>query len=164
MLEAEKLLSWAERHTLSIKADHISGLTNVRADWLSRENLDPEEWRLHSLIFLEITQIFGHPLVDLFATVQNTQLPRFYSRFPNAGAEGCDALRCLWPPAFPPLPLIPKVIRKLLKERVEILLVAPLWLRRAWYADLVSLSISQPWTIPQHKIALSQGVIAHPEH
>lgn len=65
--------------------------------------------------------------------------------------------------AFPPFLLILKVIRKLLKKRAEILLVAPLWPCRAWFTDFVSLSISQPWTIPLHKVALIQGVIAHPE-
>lgn len=166
-IEGEKLLNWVEHHTLSLRADHISGQASVHTDWLSREWLDPAEWHLHPRVFREIVQRFGRPLMDLFAMPQNTQLPRYCSCFPSAGVEGSDTLCCLSPPsllyAFLPFPLIPKVIRKLLKEQVKILLIAPLWPHRAWYADMVSLFVSPPWTIPQHKVSLSWGVIAHPE-
>lgn len=51
-----------------------------------------------------------------------------------------DALRSQWTPdllyAFPPIPLIPKVIRKLLHEQVKIVLLASHWPRRSWFADL----------------------------
>lgn len=149
----------------SLTADHISGQSNIWANWLSREQLDLAEWRLHPDIFREITLWYGRPLVDFFATPQNTQFPRFFSRYRSPGAEGCNALRCPWPPsllyAFSPLPLILLVIWKLLDERTELLLGAPRWPRRSWYADLVGLSVSPPWTLPQHKTTLSQGVIAH---
>lgn len=43
MLESERLFVWVERHLLSIRADHISGKANTRADWLSRETIDQAE-------------------------------------------------------------------------------------------------------------------------
>lgn len=90
------------------------------------------EWSLHPLLFKELTTHFGIPSVDLFASRDNNQTPRFYSRFPTPGAETVDALRSPWPPslllyAFPPLPLISRVIRKLLEERVELIFLAPHW-------------------------------------
>lgn len=91
---------------------------------------------------------FGTPSVDLFASGDNHQLPRFFIRFPTPGAEAVDALRSPWPPglllyAFPPLPLIPRVIRKLLEEQTELILLAPHWPRCLWFADLMSLSMAQ---------------------
>lgn len=133
----------------------------MQADWLSRERLDPAEWRLHPDNFRDIVLRFGRPLVDLFATPQNAHLPGFYTRFQCTGAEGCNALRCRWPPGllyvFPPIPLIPQVIQKLIVEQAEILLIAPLWPRRPWYVDLVGLSVSPPWTIPLQQSLSARG-------
>lgn len=49
MEESNKLLIWAEKHTLSLTAEHISGTANLQADWLSRQQIDHAEWRLHPL-------------------------------------------------------------------------------------------------------------------
>lgn len=94
MFEAELLLNWAERYTLSMKADHISGVANVRADWLSRETIDPVEWQLHPLLFCELSLRFGTPVLDLFTSHKNAQLPRFVSRYPDPLAENYNALPC----------------------------------------------------------------------
>lgn len=167
MLETEKLFRWAERHLLSIKADHTSGVANVCADWLSREQIDPAKWQLHPRIFREIASRFGAPVLDLFATYRNAQLPHFISRFPHPLAEDYNALRCRWPQgllyAFLPIPLIPRVIRKLLVERAKLILVAPNWPRRPWFADLMELSVVPPWVIPPDQVSLCQGVICYPE-
>lgn len=40
MEEATQLLIWVEHHVLSLTAEHISGPSNIRADWLSRQRLD----------------------------------------------------------------------------------------------------------------------------
>lgn len=114
MLEARRLGCWAERHLLSISVEHIAGVDNVRAYWLSCTKMDNAERQLLLDIFQVIVELFGQPKIDLFATSLNTQLPHFYSRFPLQAAEAVDALHCPWPQgllyAFPPLPLIPRVI------------------------------------------------------
>ncbi|XP_032092319.1 LOW QUALITY PROTEIN: extracellular calcium-sensing receptor-like [Thamnophis elegans] len=79
--EALRLGHWAERHLQSIRAEHISGMENQQADWLSKETVDNGEWQLHPSIFRQICERFGHPTVDFFATPQNAQLPEFISRF-----------------------------------------------------------------------------------
>lgn len=67
--------------------------------------------------------------MDIFATLAKAHLLRFYTRFLASGVEGVDALKSPWPLgllyAFPPLPLFPRVIRKALAKRMEILLLAP---------------------------------------
>uniref|UniRef100_A0A2D4KIK5 Reverse transcriptase RNase H-like domain-containing protein n=1 Tax=Micrurus paraensis TaxID=1970185 RepID=A0A2D4KIK5_9SAUR len=161
------MFHWVERHVASIRAEHISGDTNTKADWLSRAVIDQGEWQMHPHIFQEIVHRFGTPQVDLFATPQNSQLPRFYSRYNTPGAEGVNALRGRWPQellyAFPPLPLIPQVIRKLIEEQAEVVLLTPFWPRRQWFADLRELSVAAPWRIPEDRIQLLQGPIQHPD-
>ncbi|XP_013919299.1 PREDICTED: uncharacterized protein LOC106546851 [Thamnophis sirtalis] len=56
-----------------------------------------------------------------------------------------------------------KVIKKILLEGAEMLLVAPHWPRRSWFADLVDLSATKCWCIPQEQISLSQRAIQHPD-
>ncbi|XP_058029019.1 uncharacterized protein LOC131193143 [Ahaetulla prasina] len=145
MAEAERLMHWAEKHTLSVKMEYISGASSIKADWLSRARLDRSEWRLHPLLFQELSQRFEVPILDLFASLENTQLPRYFSRFRVPGAENYNALRCHWPRGllymFPLISLIPRVLRMLLTERAELLLVAPHWPHWSWFADLVSLCI-----------------------
>lgn len=65
--------------------------------------------------------------------------------------------------ASPPLPLILAIIRKVLLEGAEMVLVAPHWPRRPWFADLVSLSVTRPWRIPPDRVSLSQGPVQHPD-
>lgn len=131
MDESSRLLTWVERHVISLTAQRISGAINVRADWLSRTQIDHSEWYLHPAVFHELSHRFGHPILDLFPHPNNTQLPHFFSRFSCPDAEGVDALGIPWPSgllyAFPPLLLILRLIRKILAERADILLVAAHW-------------------------------------
>ncbi|XP_034258760.1 uncharacterized protein LOC117655422 [Pantherophis guttatus] len=168
MREASRLFRWAESHLASIHTSHISGSANVQADALSRSVVDQTEWSLDPLLFQDIVHRFGLPAVDLFASESNHQLPRFYTRFPVPGAEAVDALISPWPCglllyAFPPLPLISRVIRKLLQEQAELILLAPFWPRQPWFADLMALSVAPHWQIPADKISLWQGCLAHPD-
>nr|XP_056713104.1 RNA-binding protein 33 [Euleptes europaea] len=132
--EAVKLFRWAQFKVLSIRAEHIKGALNVEADWLSRQQVNEGEWSLDQDSFRLITQKFGLPEVDLFTSSDNSKLPRFFSRFFHPDAERIDALLSPWPRtllyAFPPLPIIPKVLRKIQMEKANVLLVAPFWPRR----------------------------------
>lgn len=59
MEEVRLLCRWAEHNVSSIRAEHIAGVDNVRADWLSRASLDHAEWCLHPALFEEIVCRFG---------------------------------------------------------------------------------------------------------
>lgn len=61
----------------SSPAEHILGIDNVMADWLSRKELNQSEWRLHPHVFKELNRRFGPFTMDLFACHQNHQLPRW---------------------------------------------------------------------------------------
>lgn len=115
--EARKLFLWAERHLRSVRTEHVRGLDNVQVDWLSRSRVDPGEWSLRTEIFNEIVQRFGKPVVDLFASHLNCQIQRFFSQYIHPRAEAMDALTSPWPLgllyAFPPIPLIPRLLWKI---------------------------------------------------
>ncbi|CAJ0968531.1 unnamed protein product [Ranitomeya imitator] len=84
---------------------------------------------------------WGTPDVDLMASKMNAKVPSFVSRYRDPQAIAVDALVLSWNQfhlsyLFPPLALLPRVIKKIKSERVPAILIAPDWPRRTWYADL----------------------------
>jgi len=81
---------------------------------------------------------------------------------------GLDAMVQEWPRsplyAFPPIALLPGVLERIRQEGVSVLLVAPRWPTRVWFADLISLLEGPPLEIPVRRDLLSQadGGILHP--
>ena len=139
---------------LDVRARHIPGATNVLADALSRpDQPSPTEWKLLPVVFRWLMQTVAHPpLVDLFATRFNNQLPLFVSPIPDPQAMSYDALALDWEGmdayAFPPIALIPRVLERARLFHCRILLIAPKWPNRAWYPDLVDLAESTPIPLP----------------
>jgi hypothetical protein len=80
------------------------------------------------------------PEIDWFASSDNAQLSRFYSWFPDPSAEGIDAFAFRWGDEpgymFPPFSLIPRVLRKVVKDRARILLLHPDWPGALWSPEL----------------------------
>lgn len=64
----------------------------MAADCLSHQQLSDTEWQLHLDVFQQIVQRWGTPLVDLFASRNNAQLPRFFSKTFLRELEGLDAI------------------------------------------------------------------------
>jgi len=56
-----------------MEAYHIPGSPNLRADFLSRKHNQNIEWKLHSTVFLWVTQSLFVPDIDLFASRYNFQ-------------------------------------------------------------------------------------------
>ncbi len=75
---------------------------------------------------------------------------------PNLLFEGHD-----WPNlllyAFPPIALIPLVIRPVREQEHKVLLVAPLWRNQHWFSELSQLLVAAPWPIPLRQDLLSQA-------
>lgn len=78
--ESLRALQWAEQHLLSMTAKYIKGMTNTKANWLSQSTIHPGEWNLAKSTFNLIPSRLGSPVLDLFATSNNSQLPWFTSR------------------------------------------------------------------------------------
>lgn len=150
--ETTLLFAWAEKHLLSIAAEHLADLNNTQADWLSRRRLQETERQLNPQVFLEIQQCFRVPVVDLFASASNTQVPRFFARRQQEGMEAVDALQSPWPPgllyAFPPVLLLQRVLVRIRELRGQVILMAPRWLCRPWFPEMVHLASGPPWILP----------------
>lgn len=46
--------------------------------------------------------------------------------------------------AFTPIPLIHKILIKLKRDKAQVILVAPAWLRQLWFRILLDLSVACP--------------------
>ena len=91
------LFLWLEAQNITVRARHIPGCLNVIADHLSRPNQPiPTEWSLHPEIVERIFRVWGTPEVGMFATLSNSQLPRFMSPIPEPRALAVDALSQDW--------------------------------------------------------------------
>lgn len=166
LLEASRILSWAEINVPALSAVHIPGVENWIADYLSRETIDQGEWSLHPEVFQLIVARWGLPDIDLMASRHNRKVQRFVARSLDPQAHAVDALVIPWDfpltYIFPPLALLPKVIKKVKRENTTTILIAPHWPRRSWFADIVALARDKPFRLPQREDLLAQGPIVHP--
>jgi hypothetical protein len=148
------LLLWCHANQISIRAVHIKGSLNGMADLLSRDQRTVNtEWSLHPSVVRDLWKMSFLPKVDLFATVFNRKLPRYVSPFPDPGAWGVDAMTLSWDDlsvyAFPPFALVASVVRKLEQSRrCRMVLIAPHWPSRSWFATLTNLSEEPPCPLP----------------
>lgn len=168
VLLTRQLLTWAAPHFLSLRAMHIPGPRNVVADFLSRQRLQPGEWRLHPEVVARIWGMFGRAGVDLFASRDTTHCALWFSLMEGDSPLGLDALAHSWPRtllyAFPPIPLIFPTLLRVLQEGHRLILVAPYWPGRIWFPLLHSLCCSPPSRLPSRRDLLSQlgGRLLHP--
>ncbi len=130
---AERLLEWAQLNLRSLRAAHLPGRLNQGADMLSRSNVPSEEWMLHPQVVQKIWKTFGRAEVDLFTSKDNSHCLTYYSK-------DSDALAHDWPNlllyAFPPIALLPQVVRRIREQGHKVLLVAPLWRNQPWLSEL----------------------------
>jgi hypothetical protein len=154
------LLLWCIDHKVSLRAVHLAGTDNGLADLLSRKQVSPLEWQLDKGV---VKQLFGHlgrPLVDLFASSENAQLPTFCSWRQDPGALATDALSISWVGliayAYPPLALLLRVLNKIEEEGCKVILIAPVWPRRHWYVRLLQLLCESPILLPDKGNLLTQ--------
>lgn len=164
--EVEPILSWAQKYLANISAVFVPGVQNTQADFLSRTELDNNEWSLHIETFRWILSLKTDPEVDLFASPCNRKLKKFYTRGLCSQAIGTDALTDQWrfkrAYAFPPLPVMLRFLQRLRAEPVEVVTIAPYWPNRPWFPLLVQLSCRDPVPLPLRPDLLSQGSVLHP--
>lgn len=141
-------------HHIRIHVTHIAGVENVAADTLSRKKFSHQDWQLNPQVFQShVVQQWGVPEIDLFATANNHQVPRYYSRYPDPHCEGVDAFEKDWRQhhlayANPPFALLARVVAKIRREQASVLLVTPIWKSSPWFPDLVELSKGRMLLLP----------------
>ena len=132
----------------TLTAEYIPTKLNVAADFQSRNVEDSSEWKLHPEVFRGLCQVMGRPQVDLFASRTSHQLNPYMSLKADPNCQAVDALQQNWahlfPYAFPPFNLIGKVLKKVQDQRINMILIAPLWVSQPWYPLLLEMAIQEP--------------------
>ena len=123
------------------------------ADSLSHPHQLPHtEWPLHPEVFQSLSCLW--PIqIDLFATSENHRCSLYFSPFWDPMAAGMDTFLQRWDGlqayAFPPWSIITRVLAKLwASPGTELTLVAPYWPQRAWFPDLLHLSLAPSVSLP----------------
>ena len=155
---AKELWIWAISKDIWISVAYIPGPDNA-ADYESRNHNDNIEWMLDSSIAQNILNIWDKPVVDMFASRLNKQLPRYVAWKPDPEAEFIDAFSLSWTDlyfyAFPPFSLIPRLMMKLREEEAECVLVAPIWMTQTWFVTVMEQLIEDPYILPVHQTTLT---------
>ncbi len=135
-----ELGAWLLQRELTVQARYLPGVQNTAADQLSRTPPSRDDWSLAPPSVEVVRQQLGHFDIDLFATRTNALCGVYFSRWPDHGAQGVDALRQSWKGfvgfANPPTPLIGRVIAKIWRERVTAIVVTPWWRTAPWIARI----------------------------
>lgn len=148
--------------SITLSTQFIRGSRNVVADCLSRRSqVLSSEWTQHQDVCRALRRLWGMPLVDLFATSQNHRLPTFVSPFTNPMAIATDAFLFDWNHkelyVFPPFPVLRQLLNKLrASQGTNIILVAPFWPRKEWFADLLQATVDTPRLLPAQPDLLRQ--------
>ena len=110
---ALRIFSMCLLNCITLEVEWIPRSANDRADFFSRV-VDYGDWRVKRDYFLLAEEKWGPHSVDRFANHENTQLPRFNSRFWCPGTEAVDAFSVSWAGEnnwlVPPIFLIPRVL------------------------------------------------------
>ena len=159
---------WCMQREIWVSASHVPGKSNILADKASRQFHDNTESMLRQDLFLSITQLWGTPDIDLFASRLNAQLPCYVSWKPDPGASHTDAFTIPWTDyfyAFPPFSIILRCVQKIEQEQAEGMPVVPNWLTQPWYTKLMQIITDYPRLLPVQKDILthsSQKGSSHP--
>lgn len=142
---ARKIWQWAESHSIWLVATYIDSKSNFIADAASRAQIDLNDFSLDQNSFCKIKNIFGNPVIDIFASRLTAKCARYISWFPEPGAEAVDAFTLKWSEyfyAFPPFSLISRVLKKIIHDNAIGILVVPNWKHQSWYPVFRRLCIS----------------------
>jgi hypothetical protein len=112
---------------------------------------------------------WGLPTIDLFATAENAQLPRFCSLQPDDGAMVRDAFSLSWTdqflylfPPFNPRFLLRVLAKVAVSPGMTAILVAPRHPNAMFYSLIRQFSVVEPFPLPVYPDLLTQGVHQHP--
>lgn len=164
-----KIWDWCEKRNIMLFASYINTHDNVEADKESRSMATETEFELSSTAFNQIAATFGPPQIDLFASKLNAKCERYVSWHKDPDCWAVNAFTIPWESfffyAFPPFPLIPRVLNKIISEKATGLVVVPHWPSQAWYPLFKQLSLSEiVFLKPSKTLLLSPFREPHPLH
>lgn len=86
--------AWSQKALLS--TEHLAGVRIVRADNLSRLNIESHDWELQKDVLKDKPLTWSTPDIDLFATLSNRKCEVFCSRGGMYQGSQGDALAMGW--------------------------------------------------------------------
>lgn len=168
---ARTIWLWCLERDIWISAAHLPGKCNSAVDKASRVFHDQTEWKLDSNIYESITQGFGVPTIDLFASRLNFQTKPYIAWHPDPGAFPIDAFSVEWRKyyfyAFSPFNLIHRVVQKVEADQASRILIVPQWTTQPWFPNLLHLLVQEPLVLPRGKKILQllyNPDLIHPLH
>ena len=157
---------WEEHRKIWLSAAHIPGTGNCTADNDSREFDDSTEWMVSDLVFKTITDLFGTPAIDLFATRLNHKLPIYVSWKPDPYSVSTNAFSVSWSQSyvycFPPFSVIWKVLKKIRDDTAEAIMIVPHWPTQSWFPAAIQMCIAQPLVFGSQHLKLPGTAKKHP--
>ena len=78
---------------ITITAEYLPGILNIRADWWSRYSKDFSEWKLSPIVFQHICQKMGIPVVDLFASRLSNEIAKYFAWKPDPHSLATDTMQ-----------------------------------------------------------------------
>ena len=166
-----EIWGWLARTNNWVTATYIPGKENVEADKLSREQELSMEWMLCPKVLQSILTHFGlSPTIDMFASRINKQMDTFVSYGPDPESTYVDAFSLDWGVfpliyAFPPFACIGRVVRKLINDKANAILITPNWKTQYWYPLLFNNANGHPYFLsPSNKVLRlpSELTLRHP--
>ncbi|XP_060565442.1 uncharacterized protein LOC132724583 [Ruditapes philippinarum] len=146
-----KLWIWCIERSIWLSSTHIPGKSNI-SDYGSRNFKENVEWKLNEKIFRDITDLWGLPEIDMFASRLNYQLLKYVSWKPDAEACFVDAFSLDWSKMFMyifcPFSLVGRVLQKLRQDQAECIMLVPLWPTQNWWNNFLEHLIEIPYIVP----------------
>jgi hypothetical protein len=145
------LVEILQQLSLTITAVHIPGSHNDIADHLSRFQ-ETGDWATNPRVFEMLNSQWGPHTIDRFASAINHKVQRYNSAVPDPFAEQVDAFQAgtwrwnrtgqkefnYW---NPPFHLLADTIDKIITDRAEGTLIAPVWKQHNWFLVLNEIAI-----------------------
>ena len=159
---------WCQNNNIKIRSLHVPGDDNQLADVLSRHSLQSKEWGLNPRVVNWLFTVWDRPVLDLFASIHNKKLQNFATFYHCPQAVVRDAFSINWGIypllyAFPPVVLLHRVVKKIIQDQARVVLIAPRWPQRGWFAKLLNLLVEVPLQLPLWPDLLLQGKFLHPD-
>ena len=166
---ARNMWQWCEKRNIFVFASYIASAENIHADAESRRSDADTEWSLSDEAFGEVSRRWGPFDVDLFATALNTKCPVYVSWLPDPGSWMVDAFTLSWSDlnfyCFPPFILIPRILRKIIDDRAEGVIIVPWWPSQPWFPLFKQLIVSSPIIFsPSHDLLSAPLRDRHPAY
>jgi hypothetical protein len=166
----QEIWKWCEKRNIWLTLYYIPGVENVTADRLSRLKSTDMEWSVTDSIFIKIMKKFNVSCeIDLFASEDNTKLPKYASFTPDSRAFAVNAFSLNWNNfkyvyVFPPFSLIAAVLQKIDREEATAVLIAPLFTTQVWFPRLLKMICKPSYLLPPTNHTLVNTKIPGKQH